>query len=239
MKIETFIEAVNGVQPADGYKQRLESAAASAHNRRPAFLKLAVPVAACLILAAVSVFALRGGSQSETDYTKITGLPVDNFTLAGVGELPQASRIAYHRLSDLFRYDGPVIFAFARVLDTEQKLEGIPFDVRGIWKQTSSLRILSVLRSGGANIHEPVTIKQTMHMPAMIGGANNLLREGGVYLLPLTLYEGKWHLLGDLDVLFEVDDQGLVWSHSEFEGFNRFDGQHASVLAEAVLSVVP
>jgi hypothetical protein len=40
--------------------------------------------------------------------------------------------------------------------------------------------------------------------------------------------------MGDMDVLFEVGEDGLLWSHSRYEGFNRFDNRHPSVLEQAI-----
>jgi hypothetical protein len=48
----------------------------------------------------------------------------------------------------------------------------------------------------------------------------------------LKIYE--WSIWGALDVLFEIDDKGRVWSHAWSEDFNRFDGEYAGVLAEAI-----
>jgi len=64
---------------------------------------------------------------------------------------------------------------------------------------------------------------------------NNLLRGGGVYLLGLSYFDDEWGIHADRDVQFEIDDQGLIWSHSEYEGFNRFDGQEANVLTQAII----
>jgi len=64
----------------------------------------------------------------------------------------------------------------------------------------------------------------------------NLLREGGVYMLPLVYVSwlGAWVSLGNDEVKFEIDDSGLVWSHSAKDGFRQFDGNAAQTLAEAV-----
>jgi hypothetical protein len=68
------------------------------------------------------------------------------------------------------------------------------------------------------------------------------LREGGVYLLPLDwfLWEGDdwWNVIGDQDVLFEVDENGFIWSHSPFTEFNQFDGKEANVVAEAIAHLI-
>ena len=37
-------------------------------------------------------------------------------------------------------------------------------------------------------------------------------------------------------MLFEVDDQSRVWSHSQFAGFNRYDGKDAQELANDIIA---
>ena len=55
-------------------------------------------------------------------------------------------------------------------------------------------------------------------------------------MLPLGYWHDNdtWYVIGDLDVLFEIDDNGCVWTHSKYEDFNRFDGENAEILADAV-----
>ncbi len=43
--------------------------------------------------------------------------------------------------------------------------------------------------------------------------------------MPLKQSDDDWYVIGDMDVLFEVDDKGRVWSHSAYEDFNQYDGQ--------------
>jgi hypothetical protein len=62
-----------------------------------------------------------------------------------------------------------------------------------------------------------------------------MLRVGGVYVLPLVWYDffenGEIAIIyGDLDVLFEVDDKGLIQSHSPHEQLNKYDGQRLETL---------
>jgi len=171
--------------------------------------------------------------------TSIIGLPVDNFSLADIqtdGGI-EADRMGYSNLSDFFSYNSPDMFAFVRVLDTEQREER----ERGLstLKQDSSLRILSVLWSRSENIPEIITLSQSLYGGCTGDEKTNMLRKGGVYLLPLSYWQSgdTWFLMGDLDVLFEVDDQGRAWTHSSFDGFKRFDGENADVLAKAVTAL--
>jgi hypothetical protein len=70
---------------------------------------------------------------------------------------------------------------------------------------------------------------------------NNLLREGGVYLLPLKFDEfwGAYNVVGDLDVLFEVDDGGKIISHSRFPEFSKYDDKSFSELLDDVRALYP
>ena len=70
---------------------------------------------------------------------------------------------------------------------------------------------------------------------------NNLLRVGGVYVLPLKFneYLGAYRVVGDLDVLFELDDAGKMVSHSRFEGLNQYDGMSLPDFIEIVRGLYP
>lgn len=65
----------------------------------------------------------------------------------------------------------------------------------------------------------------------------NTLRVGGVYILPLMIESDKMYVQGDTDFLFEVDDHGCVWSHSEAEDFSAFDGADAADLISYLLKL--
>jgi hypothetical protein len=70
------------------------------------------------------------------------------------------------------------------------------------------------------------------------GETNQILRQEGIYIVPLTdITEGenagRHGVWGSLDVLFEVDDKGLIHSHSGYYDFKRFDGKpYQDLLAE-------
>ena len=168
--------------------------------------------------------------------TSIIGLPVNNFSLADIKLNVEMDRMACFKLSDFFSYRSPQIFAFVRVTGTEQ-WQDKNANWGGGWKQNSSLQVLSVLWNRDGDIPETVSVSQFLYGGCVGDEKTNLLREGGVYLLPMYSYEDMWYINGDLDVLFEVDDKGLIWSHSQFEGFSRFDGEDAGILAEAITAL--
>ncbi|MDR3208051.1 MAG: hypothetical protein LBT60_06925 [Oscillospiraceae bacterium] len=65
----------------------------------------------------------------------------------------------------------------------------------------------------------------------------SLLREGQKYILPLgapaSVASGDPVLLGDTNLLFEVDEAGLAWSHSGYPAFNAYDGRSYMEVMEA------
>ena len=80
----------------------------------------------------------------------------------------------------------------------------------------------------------------------IIGGCtrdepNNLLCVGGVYVLPLRFseYWGAYEVIGDLDVLFELDEVGKMVSHSRWEGLNQYDGMTLPDFLNAVHGLYP
>lgn len=60
--------------------------------------------------------------------------------------------------------------------------------------------------------------------PSTCKGTNNYLKVEGVYLLLIFYYLDEYWVLGDLDVLFEIDDQGKIFSHSSYPEFTKYDG---------------
>ena len=166
------------------------------------------------------------------------GLPVDNFNLAELHNSIEADRRAYSKLSDFFsQYNGvPDMFVFAKVIDTEQIDETPRYSASNNIRQNSSVEILSVIWNRDGSTLETISVTQYLFGGCCADEPTNLLRKGGVYLLPLTYWEqtDTWRIVDDLDVLFEVDDKGRVWSHSKYEDFKRFDGKDANILLEAI-----
>ena len=174
------------------------------------------------------------------------GLPMDNHCL------PQdvsadglaLSRFGVGSLFDIFGTPGraadfwaerPVeAFGFVRVLATSQ--EG--------YVQTSTVEVLRSVWSRERELPETMTLTQFSGAIPCCTPYGELMRVGGVFLLPLWYNDGidEWRDLGwynwtYFDVLFEVDDNGLIWSRSNISAFNRFDGRHTSVLTNAILGI--
>ena len=86
-----------------------------------------------------------------------------------------------------------------------------------------------------------ILIRQTLIGGCTMDEPNNLLRAGGVYLLPVKFnsYLGAYEVVGDLDVLFELDAEGKIVSHSRFPELNRYDGKAFSELLNAVREIYP
>ena len=70
---------------------------------------------------------------------------------------------------------------------------------------------------------------------------NNLLRVSGIYVLPLRFseYWGAYEVVGDLDVLFELDDMGKMVSHSQWEGLNQYNGMTLPDFLDVVQGLYP
>lgn len=175
---------------------------------------------------------------SDNIDNSLKGLAVDNFELSEIQKNDYASdRLAVTKLSDFFSHYSPDMFVYVRVIDTKQfkeKQEGF-----NILKQSSTVKVISKLWSKDPDIAQTLTISQSLNGGCMGDEKTNMLRKGGVYLLPLAKWEndGEWHIGYDLDVLFEVDDNGDIWSHSQFSKLNFFDGKGASELSKAILAM--
>jgi len=168
------------------------------------------------------------------------GLPMDNHCLPVENHM--ASRYGVGSLLDIFGSSNHAVasgqslqaFAFVRVVETTQ--EGRT--------QISSVEVLRTVWSSGRELPDTMTLTQFSGAIMCCAPYGELMREGGVFLLPLWYNDGTadWHEIGwfswtYFDVLFEVDNNGLVWSRSNFSAFNRFDGRHTSVLTNAILGI--
>ena len=251
--MKNYTDYMNGIAAPAGLRENLPARAARKPARftpRRAVLACA-GAAACLTLVLLGLWGLperlarpagivmpgpvSPGEPGALDLS-LTGLPVDNFNLAGLHNNTGVlmDRILLAKLSDFFSLRGPDMFAFVRVTGTTVWRDtNFPVFSKG---QSSALQVLEVLWHREGETPVALNARQSLFGGCCAGENTNLLREGGVYLLPLAYWaeEDSWHVYGDWDVLFELDDRGRVWSHSSFEGFSRFDGQDASVLAEAV-----
>jgi hypothetical protein len=169
------------------------------------------------------------------------GLPAQGFCLSEQESITAMCRIwAANSLSCFFRDPQftPATFVFVRVLETEQQSRSNDWND---WiEQTSTLQLLSTVR--GIVPTETFTLHQsTSGYRTTVGGPTALLREGGVYLLPLWRgeedWQHEWYNMSEIDVLFEVDDNGMIWSHSPFPHLNKYDGRPALELAQAIVDI--
>jgi hypothetical protein len=114
--------------------------------------------------------------------------------------------------------------------------------------QASTVEVISVVWSDGTELPDTFVFYQRTG-GGMCGWdccTGTFMREGGVFLLPILYSDSEWSrernhdgwfTYGYLDVLFEVDDEGLVWSNSWSSEFDRFDGRPWQMLARAIRGV--
>jgi hypothetical protein len=188
---------------------------------------------------------------------ELRGLPTNNFRLNEVVQLPASTEESQAcmappntKLQELFLHNQTKQgFAFVRVTNTKITETPNPHYSPGAMTslgpvpktfihQESTLQVLSTVWSN-TTLPTTVTITQSIH--GYGGTVTNALRKDGVYLLPLNRFDWDnritWSAYGEWDVLFEVDNNGRIWSHSQFEGFNRFDGKPAQELANAIVNL--
>jgi hypothetical protein len=221
------------------------------------WLRWAVPIAACLVIAVAAALPTmlknpapenpayaggKGGGEvaigSEptvedgllaATLENVRGLPTGDYTW-DEGDDDKYSRIVTNELRLLMRefdsYDPNVKAAFA-VVKAESAERFTDDDGDG---QIADCGVLYDVLGDG--IVMPLKIKQYLYGGCTNDEQTNLLRIGGVYVLPLVKWqdEGYWHIYGDLDVLFEIDDHGLIHSHARFEQLNKYDGKEIDFL---------
>ena len=192
--------------------------------KRTVWVKRLVPVAACLVLVFAALFAYPQLTNNASDAPSLLdnsmrGLSVKNFSLADTKNGSTMDRMAFQSFGSLFEY-GAEHFVVVKITDThtQKGKSGGGFD-----RQVSEAYVLQSIY--GKCETSTISITQSVIKDHFCLGTTNLLRKGGLYLLPLSQNDDTWNILGDMDVLFEIDDTGKVWSHSDFADFNRFDGK--------------
>ncbi len=224
--------------------------------RKP--LRWALPACAALVLV-TSLFVWQPWSQAElpldnapvsgvsdpTQQTPPTASNTDGLAVADLRGLPASdytwtegdgvafSRIAFSSLYDICSYynnygmEGDIVVA--KVLSAES----FNNDGDGVMTVERQRAVIQVLYGLDNQLPEELTIVQNKAGGCVGTELTNLVRVGGIYVLPLSRYpdgEEEYYVSGDLDALFEVDDQGLLHSHSLFEDLNRYDGQPLTAL---------
>jgi len=221
------------------------------------WLRRAMPLAACLLLVigvAVGYRQLRGPGGIELPSTteallhgngEITGLPIGpprNDTPCNEIGIA-ADRQPFYTLESFFIYGDLKSFVLARVTDTQLLPPEHDFESG---RQQSTLEVIEWAYDQPLGLQGPFTV--TVTQPLYHGDVHTcigepiLLRRGGVYLLPLGCFDWEgsdyWYAMGDVDVLFEIDDRGLIFSHSSFPEFIAYDGRPWQKLMEDIQAIV-
>ena len=265
MKNKKIISSWNKVKPDEAAQERMLNTilTGSGRRRKRSQWKPVVTVAAaCVVLLAGTYFynnsnvnlgdniltpdeKLDQENQNPSSVTdtpslenaveltdEIKGLPVNNFRLSEMELLVAMDRIAFFNFLDLFKYSTDS-FVIVKVAGTQQ--EG-PSSSETRDKQISAVKVLETL--WGDTVPETINLTQYLYGGCTGEEATNLLRKDGVYLLPLSEYGGEYYIYGDLDVLFEIDDTGRIWSHSDYSDFNRFDGEDYHAVTEELQRII-
>ena len=256
MNKEQFERMKNELAPGEAavralYKKLEQEGAGKKSNKR--IIKAFAPLAACLLilLSGVLLFnklkpaIIEPASLSD----EVKGLPVNNFKLSEMKMNVAMCRRPDTNIMDFFRWYLDC-FVIVKVTDTQfLKNEEWKFDDRQLTYDDRQLAHVKVLKNVyGDCDSDDIQIVQYIYgdliaftydreggeITKVDGVITNLLRENGVYLLPLWKHKDLYYINGDLDVLFEIDGKGRVYSHSEYKDFNRFDGRRYSRLVAKI-----
>jgi hypothetical protein len=180
---------------------------------------------------------------------EFVGLPVNNFCLSDVKNTSgtNASRIygARNLVQMFHNYHNPdmipQLFAIVKVTDTKRETHRNQQHGFSWTSQENTLQVLKIVRNDNdIELPETFSMSQSCYSGRIsVSDPTALLRKGGVYLLPLWKWkewEG-WVNLTEPDVLFEIDNQGIVWSHSPYRGFNKFDGKTIDELTQSIVNI--
>jgi len=168
-------------------------------------------------------------------------LKTGNFILAeDVNGLEESNRIVFSSLDDLAEYaDAFVLIANVHEVapENDNMQSTIAEYLPAIGDQISTKQWDDYTVSTGSR----VLIRQQLIGGCTMDEPNNLLRLNGVYVLPLRFseYWGAYEVVGDRDVLFELDDRGKMVSHSRWEGLNQYDGMALPDFLEVVNRLYP
>ncbi|MDR0916401.1 MAG: hypothetical protein LBN02_04345 [Oscillospiraceae bacterium] len=260
MKNTQLLRAIGGID-----EELIDRAAPKAHPRHKIFaprLRWIAPIAACLVIATAiglpkilnnetpsvenppPAITIDAGDDSEACYTmpdEWRGLPTENYVLSGqVSGDTIADRIVFPTLADFVKYTDvwvvvPNVHETARDGDNMQTAIAAYAEIIGGSITTRQWDDHTVSTGSRVLIRQELMGGCTMDEP------NNLLRTGGVYLLPLSFNPtlGSYYIVGDLDALFELNDEGKIVTHSKWEGLNQYDGKAFSELIDAVHALYP
>ena len=165
------------------------------------------------------------------------GLPTENFVLQ---EQADANRIVFYTIQDLADYADAFIIV-PSVRQAEQDGENMQTAIAEYAETIGDAIHTHQWDDYTISTGSRILIRQTLIAGCSMDMPSNLLRIGGVYLLPVRFssYLGAYEVVGDLDVLFELDDRGAIISHSRFPELNKYDGKAFSELLDDVRAIYP
>ncbi len=256
MKNKKIIDSYNKIEPNNEAKERMiKNIVAASEDKRKAFNWkpiVSVAAAAVVLLSGTLYYTqiyspdhissiinedkdTNPANQQPVNVAdlsdEVKGLPVKNFTIIDQDSSVSADRIAFFNLIDLFE-NNVNSFVIVKVGEIEKLAAVDKYSSEG---QISTVKVLDTV--WGKETPEVINLQQSLYGGCTGEEETNLLREGGVYLLPLNKYNGSYYLMSDLDVLFEIDNEGLIWSHSTYEDFNRFDGKDYQTVVDEIINI--
>lgn len=170
------------------------------------------------------------GMYTSVGLVSIAGLPIVEFKLSQVSESAETDRVAYLQIEDFFKSNMDA-FVIVRVLKTEQASSDETYTFNGDL-QVSSVQVLETVY--GDLAADTVNVAQYLNGGCVGDEKTHLLREQGVYLLPLYRSDDYYYVVGDLDALLEIDPYGTVYSHASFPELSRYDGLSYTYLTTAI-----
>lgn len=178
-------------------------------------------------------------SYADPDHWR--GLATENFVLQEQTESNiEADRIVFRTLQDLADYSDAFIIVpnVHKIASDGDNMQTAIAEYAGTIGDMIRTRQWDDYTISTGN---RILIRQTLIGGCTMDEPNNLLRVGGVYLLPIRFdsYLGAYEVVGDLDVLFELDAEGKIVSHSRFSELNKYDGKAFSELLNAVRAIYP
>jgi hypothetical protein len=194
---------------------------------------LLIPAAACLILALSLTIILTYFPDIVTDPAipanpidpgEFRGLPTQDFKVSDIMDDSFISRMGFLSMLNFFDIDwGLEDWSFVECVAVVQVtgIESLFTSHNEKYAEIADLKILQHIH--GKPVSNNIRIKQHLNWWE---GQPQLLRVGGVYIIPLGMStSGTYYNSGIYDVLFEIDNRGLIYSHSHIGDFNRFDGR--------------
>lgn len=113
----------------------------------------------------------------------------------------------------------------AKIIHVEDEVAGTQEITLEILKSLGTFQEKHVLKVLYTNFNSEY---YSYFMDPSKGVSHEGIREGGVYVLPLELKHGedarvKYSVAGGFDFLFEVDNHGLIHSHSNLQAYTIYD----------------